>query len=246
MSADAPYCDRRVTWAVRRALLAWRDGYWHHARWSRHGASHDSLEELAEEIDNAVGEELGVRWEWARGKPPVRVSGPTRPDDPEWARALDALEETQTRASAALDGPIDQAAAQPVIDGYEVFLREAGVELGETAPLPGKWRCPRGQAPELVLSALCEHHGYDGQSIDRHDPIGVAELVGKLRGLVSKGAVSQWFKAHFGGWRGYCESCQREILLLTLQRLRGDLAAMFGDPEKIGWLADPRPDREDT
>jgi len=60
-----------------------------------------------------------------------------------------------------------------------------------------------------------------------------------LKGKVSKGAISKWFRENFGGHRAYSVECQRETLLPKLQSLTGDFAG-FMDPDDFLDAVDKR------
>lgn len=93
-------------------------------------------------------------------------------------------------------------------------------------------RCPRGQAPEWILSYLCEHHAYDGESIGNWPHVTLDEVVEGLEGRVGKTTVSKWFRNEFGGHDAYRVACQQETLLPKLQKMRQDFNKLF-DPEKV-------------
>ena len=94
-------------------------------------------------------------------------------------------------------------------------------------------RCPRGQASEWILSCVCTHHEYDGQSIGNWDSFPTLDdVVTGLQGRVSKGAISGWFKESFGGFSAYKAACQQETLLPKLQKMRQDFNEFF-DPEEV-------------
>jgi hypothetical protein len=75
----------------------------------------------------------------------------------------------------------------------------------------------------LILSTLLRHHGYDGISILRDEPLGVHELVAAADKKVSPATVSRWFNAKFSeGHKGYAAHCRNGRLLTDLKQLAGD------------------------
>ena len=102
-------------------------------------------------------------------------------------------------------------------------------------------RCPRGAAPNWILSMVCEHHEYDGQSIGNWTPFGtLAEVVAALDDRVGKTTAAMWFKKEFGGFPAYKAACQNETLLPKLQKLRGDFNHLFDAEEVLLNRRDPR------
>jgi hypothetical protein len=85
----------------------------------------------------------------------------------------------------------------------------------------------RRDTAALILAALCNHHGYDGTSVTKWDPIGVRQLSplteGKGEKPVSPSTVSRWFDEHFkGGHSTYQRECANKMLLISLKQLSGD------------------------
>jgi hypothetical protein len=88
----------------------------------------------------------------------------------------------------------------------------------------------RGKTGDLILSGLNLHHGYDGTSILRADPIGVNELAEEISRKRTKdgqkqihgATVSKWFKDKFGGHNAYKIECASNNLFRSLKLLNGD------------------------
>jgi len=94
-------------------------------------------------------------------------------------------------------------------------------------------RCPRGMAPVYIYSCLCDHHGFDGERVERWTPITIPEVAD--RASVSKGSASTWFQKNFESYDLYAAACNREAnghLTSTLRKL-SDESISFVDPEGL-------------
>lgn len=106
--------------------------------------------------------------------------------------------------------------------------------------------------------ALIRHHGFDGQSCARWQPIAAKDLAGKVG--VSPSVITDFFKRHFGGHRNYkmlCHEHNAEQLIGILRTLTGDgwvstTAVRHAlreiesrRPEQVGRRSKTRPQRGD-
>ena len=85
----------------------------------------------------------------------------------------------------------------------------------------------RRDTATLILGALCAHHGYDGTSIGKWEPVGVRQLstltATRECKPVAPATVTRWFEKNFtGGHSDYERQCASEVLLNSLKKLNND------------------------
>ena len=86
-----------------------------------------------------------------------------------------------------------------------------------------------GEARRKIIAALTAHHRYQDGSCLNQEPIGVNELARQAD--VSNSAVSEFFKAQFGGHDAYRSVCKdRDKLIAALKLLNQEFAPrhLFG------------------
>lgn len=90
----------------------------------------------------------------------------------------------------------------------------------------------------LITGLLCSHHRPEKSPLGNSNPL-KGKAIATDTG-VSVGAVSEWFKEHFGNHGEYCTKCRRNPsgLAADLRRLSGDGAAQFLADASVDLLAD--------
>jgi hypothetical protein len=95
-------------------------------------------------------------------------------------------------------------------------------------------RRKKGEAEAILISALCEWHGFSDGGCDRAEPIGVSELARRCD--MARSTVSSFFKKFFEGHNQYQRQCSKPSdLTLSLKLLRGEVrprhfTQYYGEP----------------
>jgi hypothetical protein len=112
---------------------------------------------------------------------------------------------------------------------------------GEDSPVRSKRSTARGDARAKIISALTEHHRYASGGVLNLEPIGVNELVRRLRNGRNSGvgiaSVSRFFTKEFNGHARYCGLYCGDSRRLTaaLKNLNGEYTVdhlLGGEPRQ--------------
>ncbi len=113
-------------------------------------------------------------------------------------------------------------ATSRMLTEYAGRLEDLAKRISELSQPKKKESTNRGEAEDLIVAAITEHHGFDGRTCSKLEPIGVNELARQRK--ISRSTVSAFFRKQYKGhqqYRTFCHDPSR--LVASLQLLRREM-----------------------